>query len=348
MKFLHLADLHIGKKLNEYPLFDDQKHVLRQAIALAKREKVDAIVIAGDVYDSSAPSAEAMDCYNDFISELFALGKPVLMISGNHDSPERLNVASSILRHSGVYIVTKLEDAVKPIRIEGVDFYLMPFFRPSDVNRLLGADCHSYEAAMKALLQTMSIDLARPNVLVTHQAILPLQGQLLASGSETSVDMDNGYNVGGSDAIDASLFHSFDYLALGHIHKAQNIGHNARYCGAMLKYHVKEASAKRTFTIVEMEGKKVKIRESAIRPLRDLVILSGTLEEILTMTGHENDYVHCRLQDESYVDGPLGKLKAKYPYCLGLEYPRLNPTTTDVPEVEDVEEIGREELFARF
>ena len=348
MKFLHLADLHIGKKLYEYPLYEDQRFVLKQAVNLAEEQSVDAIVIAGDVYDSSAPSAEAMECYDWLLNELFALKKPLLIISGNHDSAERLNVASSILRHSGVYIVTKLEDAVKPIPIAGVDFYLMPYFRPSDANRLLGSDCKTYQAAMAAVLEQMSINRAHPNVLVAHQAILPSGKKIEASGSETSLDVDTHHLVGGTEVIDTSLFNAFDYLALGHIHKGQFVSDNARYPGAILKYHVDEAQAQRTFTIVEMNGKTAKVTEYPIHPLHDLAVLEGSLDELLHREGHENDYVYCRLTDEISVDSPMAKLKAKYPLCLALEYIRIRPLVSEAADFEDVEEISRDELFGTF
>lgn len=348
MKFLHLADLHIGKKLNDYSLLEDQRIVLGAAIDLAAKEDVDAIVIAGDVFDSSSPSAEAMTTYDWFLTALFGLKKPLLIISGNHDSAERLNVASSILRHSGVYIVTKLEDAVKPITIAGVDFYLMPFFRPSDVNRLLNADCKSYQAAMATLLDQMSINRAHPNVLVTHQAILPTGAKVASSGSETSLDTDANGDVAGTEIIDASLFSAFDYLALGHIHKAQFVSANARYPGAPLKYHIKEAGAKRTFTIVEMSGKTPKVTEFDIALPHDLAVLEGSFEELLNREGNENDYVWCRLTDPAYVDAPFQKLKAKYPYCLGLEFPRIRPADVETADFDNVEEINRDDLFAAF
>ena len=348
MKFLHLADLHIGKKLNDYSLFEDQRFVFEQAIKLAKEEDVDAIIIAGDVYDSSAPSAEAMDFYDWFLNKLYQLKRPVIMISGNHDSSERLNVASSILKENNIYIVTKLSEDLSPITLGDVAFYPLPYFRPADVNRVYGSEARSYESAMKEVLSRIVLDPSKANVLITHQAILPLGLSIEASGSETSLDIDAGGSVGESEAIDVSLFGQFDYLALGHIHKAQNIARNARYPGALLKYHVKEANAKRSFTIVDIQGKEATIKEFPIELRRDLVILTGTLEELLSMEGHENDYVQARLLDEQIVDSPFAKLKAKYPYCLGLEYPRINAKHDEAIEYEHVEEMDKTELFSHF
>ena len=348
MKFLHLSDLHIGKKLNEYPLYEDQRFVLNQAISLAKEQNVDAIVIAGDVYDSGAPTAEAMDFYDWLLASLHELGKPILIISGNHDSAERLHVASTILRHSQIYIVTRVEDALAPVEIEGVRFYLLPYFRPSDVNYAFGTECRTYEAAMSAVLEKLNLDLDKPNVLVTHQSILPVGAKIESSGSETALDIDTSGSVGGTETIDVSLFSAFDYLALGHIHKAQFIAENARYPGALLKYHVKEANAKRSFTIVEMKGKDVHVEEHPLVLMRDLLIVEGTLEDLLHGEGNEKDYIQARLLDEATVDSPYNKLKAKYPYLLGLDYARALPSFVEEADFENVEDVRKEDLFATF
>lgn len=347
MKFLHLADLHIGKKLVDYPLYEDQKHVFAQALDLAKKENVDAVVIAGDVYDSSAPSAEAMEAYDEFLASFFALGKPLLIVSGNHDSAERLHVASSILKRNAIHIVTRLEDAFIPIIIGGVNFYLLPYFRPSEVNRLFDQDFHSYAEAMRFLVDKMDIDPSKPNVLVTHQAILPVGTKVIASGSETSLDLDSDGAVGGSEIIDTNLFEPFTYLALGHIHKAQFVAKNARYAGALLKYHVKEASAKRSFSIVEIDEKGFTLTEHPVSFLHDLVVVQGTLDKILSSKGHENDYVQVRLTEAVFVDSPQAKLKARFPYFLGMEIPHIKATREQV-EFENVEEITPEDLFASF
>ncbi|MCR5348503.1 MAG: exonuclease SbcCD subunit D [Bacilli bacterium] len=348
MRFLHLADLHLGKKINDYSLKDDQRHALLQALDLAKKEKVDAVIVAGDVYDSSLPTAEATEFYDWFLTSFHALGVPLLMISGNHDSPERLAVGSSLLKAANVHIVTKVEDSLSPITINGVDFYLLPHFRPSEVNRAFGTDARSFESAMKEVLSRIETQEGKPSVLITHQAILPVGLTIESSGSETALDVDVNGAVGGSETIDVKLFERFTYLALGHIHKAQNVGKNARYPGALLKYHIKEANAKRSFTVVDIEGTSFSIREFPIQLIRDVVVLEGTLEEVLAMPGNEDNFVHVRLTDEEFVDSPFAKLKARYPYCLGLEYPHAKPASADVVEFENVEEMDKAELFQKF
>lgn len=348
MKFLHLADLHIGKKLNEYPLYDDQRFVLDQALALAKSEKVDAILIAGDIYDSSAPSAEAMESYDELLNKLFDLSIPVILIAGNHDSPERLAVASRILAKQNIHIVTKLQDALTPIIIQGVNVYALSFLRPSEVNRAFNTDCRSVESALKEVLQRMNIDSSKANVLLTHQAILPLGNSVQASGSETALDIDSSGSVGGGAIVDVSLFSAFDYLALGHIHKAQNVAKNARFAGALLKYHVKEASAKRSFTIVDLNGKDLAIHEFPVTLKHDLIILTGTLEELLAHEGNEHDYIQARLTDNAIVDAPHAKLKAKFEHLLGLEYVRQGDSHIERVDFEHVEEVDRNVLFATF
>lgn len=348
MRFLHLADLHLGKKLNEYSLKEDQSFVLDQAISLAKQENVDAIVIAGDIYDSSAPSAETMDFYDDFLTKLHQLDLPILIISGNHDSPERLGVASSILKESGIHIITDIRESLNPIRIQGVNFYLLPFYRPSEVNHIFGTDCHGYEEATKEILGRMPINPNESNVLVSHQPILPLGAKVASSGSETSLDLDVHGDVAGSEIIDIRLFDAFDYLALGHIHKAQNVSKNARYPGALLKYHVKEANAVRSFTLVDIEEKKIAIQERPLSLLRDVVILRGSLQELLSREDHHGDFVRCVLTEEVVVDSPYDQLKKVFPYLLGIEYESRQSVLTEKQAIENIEEMDKAELFSRF
>ncbi|MCR5078752.1 MAG: exonuclease SbcCD subunit D [Bacilli bacterium] len=348
MKFLHLSDLHIGKKINDYSLKEDQRYVLTQAKELAKNENVDAIVVAGDIYDSSVPTAEASELYDWFLSSFFELGKPILMVSGNHDSSERLHVASAILKRSGIYIATNVKESIEPIKIAGVNFYLLPFFRPSEVNRAFGSEAKNYEDALKVVVENMAIERSETNVIVAHQAFLPMDKKMEQSGSETSLTIDSSGYVGGTESISVNVLSSFDYAALGHIHKAQNIASNARYAGALLKYHIDEANAKRSFTVVSIDNKKVEIEEHPISSLHDLVILTGDIDELLSRSGNENDYVYCKLTNESLVDSPMAKLKAKYPFCLGLEYPRTRVQSFERPDYEDVEEVDKNDLFATF
>ncbi len=348
MKFLHLADLHIGKKINDYSLREDQRHVLSQAKELARKEDVDAIVVAGDVYDSSVPTAEASELYDWFLSSFYELNKPILMISGNHDSSERLHVASSILKRNGIHIVTGVNESVEPVMVAGVNFYLLPYFRPSEVNRAFGSEAKNYEDALKVVVEKMALDENKTNVIVAHQAFLPVHSNIERSGSETSLTVDASGYVGGAESISIDTLKDFDYAALGHIHKAQNIASNARYAGALLKYHVDEANAKRSFSVVSIEDKKVTVEEHPIHFLHDLVILSGDIDELLTREGNEDDYVYCKLTNETLVDSPMARLKAKYPLCLGLEYPRTRNQAIEHPDYEDVEEVDKNDLFANF
>lgn len=349
MRFLHLADLHIGKKIGEYPLIEDQKHVLLQAFDLVRKENLDAIIVSGDIFDSSAPSAEAMGMYDWFLSNAHSLGKPLLMISGNHDSVERLSVASSILSFAGIHIATKIKDFLEPVEIGDTRFYLLPFFRISSVNREFGTDVRNYQEALSILLSKIGLDKSKRNVVVAHQAFLPLGGkEVESSGSETSLEVNSNGYVGGTEAIDVSLLSDFDYAALGHIHKAQFISSNARYAGALLKYHIDEANASRTFTIVSMDNEKVSIEERPIHLKRDLFVLKGSLAELLAGEGHESDYVFCKLTEEQLVDSPMSQLKAKYPFCLGMKYMNEGAETAEHADFENVDEIDKNDLFAAF
>ena len=348
MKFLHLADLHIGKHLNKIPLFEDQKYVLQQALDLAQEENVDAVVVAGDVYDSSYPTNEATEFYDWFLTALHRLQKPILMISGNHDSEERLGIANQILTNDNIYIVTNVEKSLTPITIGDTNFYLLPYFRPSDINHAFGSETKSFSEAFALAVEKMNVDTSKQNVLVTHQALLPKQGKLISSGSETSLDIEDDKSVAGSETIDVSLAEDFDYVALGHIHKCQNIAKNARYCGALLHYYTDEVSLDRTFTIVTLENKDLTITDYPVKPLRAFVVLTGTMEELLAREGNEDDYVFIRLNEESYVDNPKAKLEAKYNHIVGLNYIGITAKQVETPEFENVEQVDKEDLFASF
>ena len=348
MKFLHLADLHIGKHLENIPLFEDQRYVLNQAVALAKDENVDCILLCGDIYDSAMPSSEATKLYDDFLTSLYHLGKPILIISGNHDSSERLGLASAILSNDGIYIQTDVADINKPIVIGDTNFYLLPYFRPSEVAYAFNKEVRTYEEAFGILLEAMNIDQNKQNVLLLHQAMLPKGTTILASGSESALDLKPDYSIGGSEVIDVSLTSSFDYVALGHIHKAQNVAPNARYPGALLKYFKDEAKAKRSFTIVTIENKKLTIQERPVKPLHELSVLEGTMDEVLAMDGHENDYVYVNLREEDYIQDASAKIKAKYPYFVKLQFKSIKQGNIETPEFEDVESVSKDDLFSAF
>lgn len=352
MKFLHLADLHLGKKLKGWDLIGDQKYVLAQAVETAEKEGVDAVVVAGDVYDTKLPGEDATNLLDWFVTSLYEKKIPLLMIPGNHDSADKLHFASSILAKNGIQIVTTLKASLRPIRIGGVNFYLLPYFRYQDVNAEfhdeLEEPCSSLLDAARFLLKKMDVDPSETNVLVAHQSVLPENGKLVVSGSEVQPEVNGLGEVGGSDTLPCSLFKDFDYVALGHIHKTLRIASNARYPGALLKYHKEEASAKKAFTLVEIGGKKVSVKEIPYGLLRDVVVEKGLFASLLEKTEHRNDYVFFEADDELPVEEGMAKLKAFYSFPCDLTYPKFFSNYSLPEEAVDVKKVSTLKLFGDF
>lgn len=347
-KLLHLADLHLGKRLREYDLFDDQKYVLDQAIALAVKEKVDAVVVAGDIYDSGAPSGVTTTLLDEFITGLYNKKIPLLMISGNHDSPDKLHFVSNILSNNNIHIVTDITDSLNPITIDGINFYLLPYTNYQTVNAIFSTSYNDLSSSISFLVKKMNIDKNKTNVLVAHQSVLPSSGILTIGGSETQPEVDSSGQVGGSDVIPCSLFKDFDYVALGHIHKSIRLSNNALYPGSLLKYHKDEATNHPSFKIIDITNKKVTIEEKPISFLHDVVVLKGTLEDICKSKGRENDFVFAELTDKGYVDEAMSKLKSHYKYACGLEYQAIKHNNDEEKPSIDIKKIDKMTLFSSF
>ncbi|MBR1757286.1 MAG: exonuclease SbcCD subunit D [Lachnospiraceae bacterium] len=320
MKFVHLSDLHLGKRVNEYSMMEDQGYILQQILEILREERPDAVVIAGDVYDKSVPSAEAVTLFDSFLSELAAQEKPVLLISGNHDSAERLSFGAGLFEKSQVYIGAVYDGAVPRVMIPDVfgevHFYLLPFVKPSQVRSAFPEEeIASYTDAMRVAVSHMDLDLSVRNVLVTHQFVAG------ATRSESEI-----LPVGGSDAVDGAVFDAFDYVALGHLHGPQQVGRpEVRYCGTPLKYSFSEKDQKKSVTIVEMGEKgSVAIRTRELVPLHDLREIRGSYEELVDRRTYEgtrtDDYLHVVLTDEEDVYDAFAKLSTIYPNIMKLEY----------------------------
>ncbi len=322
MKFFHLSDLHIGKQLHLYSLKEEQRAVLNEIIQYAEKEKPQAIVIAGDVYDKSVPSAEAVAVFDEFIRKLSELSLKILVISGNHDSPERLEFAGSLLEKQGLYIAglppVNESDHIKKVVLrdeEGeVCFWLLPFLKPSYVRGIFPEKENlSYTEAVKMLLEREEMDLSVRNVLVTHQFFTASGKEPLRSDSETVY-------VGGAGNVDISAVQNFDYVAMGHIHKAQSVGEERfRYCGTLLKYSAGESKDTKTLTSVTLgkKGESLKIEELPLRPIRDVQQLKGRFEELMKL-GTE-DYVSLTLTDEKMPYQPREQLEKVFPNILELK-----------------------------
>src|SRR5574344_909409 len=347
MRFLHLADLHLGKRLKEYPLIKDQRFVLKQAVDLLQAEHLDGVFLSGDIYDSSVPSAEATTLFDDFITAVNALGVPLFIISGNHDSSEKLEFGGRIFSKNGIYVSTNVKSALMPINYKGINIYLLPFIKPIDVNDAFKTSCKSYSEALQEVITRMAVDPTKTNILLAHQMVLPSSGPLLVGGSESSFASVDGQVIGDITAVPASLFAAFDYVALGHVHRPETIASNARYPGSILKYHKDEAAIEKLFTIVNIDNKKVTLETRSEKYLHDVVVLKGTLDEILHAKVDEEAYIFAVLKDTVTLDDPMGKLRARFKYAASVEYERLDQGIASV-ETVDIEHKSKEELFGEF
>ena len=321
MKFLHLADLHLGKRVNGFSMLEDQAHILRQILAILDNEQPDGVLIAGDVYDKSVPSVEAVGLLDSFLTELRARGVPVLLISGNHDSPERLAFGGRVMDSCGIHISPVYDGALAPVTLHDefgpVHVWLLPFVKPAHVRRWFpDADIESYTDAVAEAVAHMDIDTAARNVLVTHQFVT---GGTRSGSEELS--------VGGTDNVDSGVFAPFDYVALGHLHGAQHIGRETiRYSGSPLKYSFSEARQHKSVTVVTLGEKgDVQVRTVALTPLRELREIRGSYDELTARSFYEHttyrsDYLHLILTDEQDVFDAMSRLRTIYPYLMTLDY----------------------------
>lgn len=321
MKFLHLADLHLGKRVNGFSMLEDQAHILRQILAILDDEQPDGVLIAGDVYDKSVPSVEAVGLLDGFLTELRARGVPVLLISGNHDSPERLAFGGRVMDSCGIHISPVYNGALAPVTLHDefgpVHVWLLPFVKPAHVRRWFpDADIESYTDAVAEAVAHMDIDTAARNVLVTHQFVT---GGARSGSEELS--------VGGTDNVGSGIFAPFDYVALGHLHGAQHIGRETiRYAGSPLKYSFSEARQHKSVTVVTLGEKgDVQVRTVALTPLRELREIRGSYDELTAQSFYEHttyrsDYLHLILTDEQDVFDAMSRLRTIYPYLMTLDY----------------------------
>jgi len=320
MKFLHTADLHIGKKLFECSLLEEQRYILKQIYDIACENKVDAVLIAGDVYDRAVPSTEAVELLDDFLTELIKANIQVLMISGNHDSPQRVAFADRILEKQGLYIAGDYDGELKSVTLEDeegtVTFVCMPFVKPATVG------CSTQAEAVEKMLSgvPMVFSLNSRYVLLTHYFVLGEHGE-----SPELSDSETDVNVGGLDGVPASLFSAFSYVALGHIHKPQHIGdRNVYYSGSPLKYSFSEARGEKSINLVELLGKEVSVRKIPLKPRHELRCIKGKLQdlissEVLQLSGEgREDYLQVTLTDREELIDPIGTLRSFYPNVLQL------------------------------
>ena len=348
MKLLHLSDLHLGKRLNEYSMLEDQEYILKKIINVIDVEKPVAVIIAGDIYDKSIPSAEAVKLFDDFLVSLAKRKLEVFIISGNHDSAERIAFGSRIMDASGIHLSPVYDGKVMPITLSDefgdVCFYMLPFVKPANVRRFYeDEEIISYTDAIQCAVSHMSIDSEKRNVLVTHQFV---------TGARRSESED--ISVGGTDNVDATIFESFDYVALGHLHSPQNCSsEKIRYCGTPLKYSFLEAKDQKSVTIVELGAKgSLSVRETTLVPMREMVEIKGKYNDIMQKsfyenTSYQNDYTHVTLTDEEDIVDAIGKIRTVYHNLMKLDYDnKRTRTTSQIDGATDVESKSPLELFS--
>lgn len=346
MKLFHLADLHIGKRYNELSLIDDQRYILDKILSLCDSEKPDGVIIAGDVYDKSVPSAEAVELFDLFLNGLSERGLKTFIISGNHDCAERVAFGSKLMRASGVYVAPVYDGSVKPVVLSDaygeINFYLLPFVKPATVRRFFGEDIDGYTAALAAVVNAMGVDASVRNVLVAHQFVTGSR----QSGSEELV-------VGDLGNVDAAVFSPFDYVALGHVHGAQNVGTDSvRYCGTPLKYSLSEANDEKSVTVVEMGEKgKLCVKTLPLQPMRDVREIKGTYDELTRKSYYDgaafrNDLLHIVLTDEDEVTDALSKLRLIYPNVMSLRYDNVRTRENASEKLEALPARSPLEMFS--
>ena len=357
MKLMHLSDLHLGKRLNEFSLLEDQSFILQQLVELVRSEQPDCVLLAGDIYDKPVPPAEAVTLFDDFLNKLAQL-TTVCVTSGNHDSAERLAFGAQLMREGGVHFCglytgepqcVMLQDAYGSVHI-----YLLPFLKPAHVRHCLtqteAEQVTTYHEALRCAVERLHINAAERNVLVAHQFVTGAQ----TAGSEA-------VNVGGVDNIGAEVFAAFDYTALGHIHRAQNVGsERVRYSGTPLKYSFAEWQQEKSVTLVELGEKgSVSVTALPLAPLRDLRKLRGSYEELMSKDFYDElpkdsdgllrDFYHLTLTDEEDVPDAVQKLRSVYKNLLQLEYDNKRTRTDNAIEgAERVVEKSPLELMEEF
>ena len=349
MKLIHLSDLHLGKRVNEFSMLEDQKYILLEILRIIEEEKPDGVIIAGDVYDKSVPSAEAVKLLDEFQYRLAKLGQQVYMISGNHDSPERIAFGGRLLDVSGIHLSPVFEGDITPCTLEKngeeIKIWMLPFVKPADVRHVYPEEeIPDYTAAVKTVIDHMEINPDEINVLVAHQFV---------TGAARSESED--VSVGGMDNVNAAVFDAFDYVALGHIHGPQHIGRETiRYCGTPLKYSFSEKDHVKSVTVVTLGTKgETTVRTVPLKPRREMREIKGKYRDLILKESYEgtdtDDYLHVILTDEEDVPDALNKLRLVYQHIMKLDYDNTRTrSSAEIDAIQGAEEKSGLELFEEF
>jgi exonuclease sbcCD, D subunit len=350
MKLMHLSDLHLGKRVNEFSMLEDQVYIINKIINIIDDKKPDGIILAGDIYDKPIPPAEAVELFDDFLYKLSQRNIKVFIISGNHDSAERIAFGSRLFDKSGIYLSPVYDGKISPIELNDdygkINIYMLPFIKPVHVRRFFpDEEISSYTDAVSTVIKNMNMDNDIRNILITHQFV---------TGSSRTESED--ISVGGSDNVDSIVFKDFDYVALGHIHRSQSCGSEyIRYCGTPLKYSFSEANDTKSITLLDINEKgNIKLDFIPLTPLRDMVEIKGTYNDLMLKSFYENttlqeDYVHITLTDEEDIPDVITKLRVVYKNIMKLDYD--NNRTRSISEISlinDMESKSPLELFDIF
>lgn len=353
MKILHLADLHLGKRVNEMSMIEDQKYILDQIITLIKEESVEIVLLCGDIYDKSIPTIEAIHLLDEFLDQLSKMAIKVLMISGNHDSIDRLSFGKSLFTRSNLYIASQFENEIEKITVKEngitVNFYMLPFVKSAYISHIFQLQTDSYEECFRYLIEHTKIDEEETNILLSHQFVTANKKNPELSDSETS-------SLGGIDNIDFHIFDPFDYVALGHIHKPQAMGREmVRYAGSILKYSFSEIHMDKKATILTIDAKKeISLSFHPLKPLRDMREIECSLEELLKKQceiGNQEDYMHVILTDEEQILDAIGKVRTIYPNVMQISFKnRRHMKQSESAQIKEdqISDQSPAELFEQF
>lgn len=353
MRFLHVSDLHIGKRVHEFSMIAEQKYILRQLVDISKEREVEALLIAGDIYDKTVPTVEAVDLFDDFITELVALGIKIFAISGNHDSPERIDYGGRIMKRQGVYIAGSYKGEIPKISLSdehgALNIYLMPYLRPALVNKALDVQTKSFDEAVRVAISHAEVDESERNIILAHQFVTADEASPERSESETK-------SLGGTDNVDVSAFDAFDYVALGHIHRPQRIGRDtARYSGSPLKYSFSEAKYNKSVVLLDMNEKSAPTFELIpLVPRRDLVEIRCSLDDLKAgKFAHipADTYMHITLTDEDAIVDAIGKVRSYFENVMLLDFDNTRSRSTHQTNgltSDDLKEKTPLELFSVF
>lgn len=350
MRFMHLSDLHLGKKVNGYSMIEDQKYIINNILEIIDNENIESVIIAGDVYDKSVPPVDAVELFNDFLEELENRNLYVFVISGNHDSPERIAFGNSFMRKSKIFFSPVYNGEINEIELNDeygkINIWMLPFIKPLNVRKVYEDKViNTYNDAVKIVIDNLKIDTNERNIMITHQFV---------TGAERTDSEE--ISVGGSDNIDVSNFDKFDYTALGHIHRPQNCkSERVRYSGTPLKYSFSEAKDKKSATIIDIKEKNnISIKTVPFKPLRDMVEIKGKYGDIMRLdfykdTSYMEDYMHIILTDEEDIPDVITKLRAVYHNIMKVDYDNMRTRTfNQVKEIENIESFSPFELFSDF